>query len=556
MNPEIVTVGCRACGKEAEGTPGDRCGDSVWVDKTVLEQHPKDENLGAVIGGKYGIIDVLGVGGFGCVYEAIQEPVGRPVALKLVHKRHMADEHLRQRFFREAKVVAQLTDPTVVTLYDYGEEADRGLYMVFELVRGRTIHQVIKSGPQVPAWTAHILVQVLSALGEAHGRGMIHRDIKPGNIMVVEDAHGRQRARLLDFGIAKVVASSDGDSSLETKEGLVLGTPRYMSPEQARGSGDVDARSDLYSLAVLGYAMLAGSNPFERTSVIETIMAHVQTPPPPLDPALKVPPAFEAVLAKALEKAPDDRFQTAREMEQAIQAAFGDAEAWSVSPSAEDSGASYARGRSVLGAAVSGLATPTPRPGMATPRPFSDPDAIGFEPTQASPSQDLSSGGDPLPTPASNRGPALWALVGVVAVAVMVGLWMWQEQERAAPVAEPLTPAPTRAPAAPRESKAGPKNAPAENAPKRIERQGSAGATVDSAGTEAEAAEAKAGVTTEPEAVGVIGPDAAVAAQSSADAGVATVGRTAADRPSTPDAGVAREPPTKKPPPKLKVPEF
>ena len=292
------------------------------VSQKVLERFASDEVLGQVIGGKYGVIDVLGIGGFGAVYEAIQEPVMRPVALKLVHQRHLSDDQLRQRFFREAKVVAQLTDPTVVTLYDYGEETDRGLYMVFELVRGRTLHQVIKSGAQDPFWVAHIILQVLSALEEAHSMGMVHRDIKPGNVMVVQDSQGRQRARLLDFGIAKVIPGQDGESSLATREGLVLGTPRYMSPEQARGRADVDARSDLYSLAVLAYAMLAGKNPFERTSVIETIMAHVQMPPPALDGSLGVPPAFEQVLCRALNKHPDDRYQSAADMAAAIHEVF------------------------------------------------------------------------------------------------------------------------------------------------------------------------------------------------------------------------------------------
>ena len=447
MNPSnAIAVGCTACGYTIrEGVPGARCEachSGVMVAESVLAAYRDDANLGAIIGGKYGIIDVLGLGGFGCVYEAIQEPVGRHVALKLVHKRHLSDDQLRQRFFREARVVAQLTEPTVVTLYDYGEEPERGLYMVFELVRGRTLHQIIKSGPQEAFWTAHIILQVLSALDEAHARGMVHRDIKPGNVMVVQDPHGRQRARLLDFGIAKVITRDDSDSSLETREGLVLGTPRYMSPEQARGRGDVDARSDLYSLAVLAYAVLSGTNPFERSSVIETIMAHVQMPPPPLDPALGVPAAFEAALMKALEKDPVDRFQTAAEMAETIHRAFETAEM------SGDMLRSHQIGVS-LGSAVSGLATPTPRPAMTPPPAVGQMEtAAGLdaaaieEVTQAGPPSTgagQSSQSQPLARPLPSSRPVVFAAVSFVAFLIAVAAFAYQSwtTERTV-VAEPL----------------------------------------------------------------------------------------------------------------------
>ncbi|MEM7675098.1 MAG: protein kinase, partial [Myxococcota bacterium] len=461
-----TSVLCRACGHaEASGTAGTRCSKcfrAVFVAESVVAKAKNDPLLGVVVGGKYGIINVLGVGGFGSVYEAIQEPVLRHVALKIVHQRHLSDDHLRQRFFREAKVVAQLTDPTVVTLYDYGEETDHGLYMVFELVRGQTVHQIIKSGPQNPFWTAHIMLQLLGALDEAHRMGMVHRDIKPGNVMVVEDVQGRQRARLLDFGIAKVIATEDGESSLETKEGLVLGTPRYMSPEQARGRGDVDARSDLYSLAVLGYAMLAGKNPFERPSVIETIMAHVQTPPPPLDPKLGVPPAFESVLQQALLKNPRARFQTAAEMMQAIHEVFDPTATIGVQARGEVD-TSSARG---FGSAVSGLATPTPRPAFdssarhavhasqsvvpslhspSTPRPFAGPESgAEAELTQAStPSGDVSSALASADTP--SRAPLYAAVILFILLLVAVGLLVRQNTSTRAPV-KVVKPAPLPSP--------------------------------------------------------------------------------------------------------------
>ena len=332
---------------------------------------------------------------------------------------------MRQRFFREARVVAQLTDPAVVTLYDYGEEAEQGLYMVFELVRGRTVHQVIRSGPQDAYWVAHIMLQLLSALEEAHGMGAVHRDIKPGNVMLVEDTQGRQRARLLDFGIAKVIANEDGESSHETKEGLVLGTPRYMSPEQARGKGNVDARSDLYSLAVLGYALISGKNPFERPSVIETIMAHVQTPPPPLDTSLDVPSGFEAVLQKALEKDPAHRFQSAVEMSAAIHAVF-DAAAMAEAR-ATSAASSSVRGQS-LGSSISGLATPTPPPAVtSTPRPFAGPDVV--DPTHGAPVSAPGTHSEVLPRPDRPRMPMILAAF-CLGLGLVVGvLWLQQRSK-------------------------------------------------------------------------------------------------------------------------------
>lgn len=292
----------------------------MLVDERVLAENANDRCLGRVLAGKYAVIDILGMGGFGAVYRAVQEPVGRPVAVKVVHAHNADDPELRARFFREAKLVARLKDRAVVTLHDYGEEPEIGLYMVFELVEGSTLTPILRQGAQRADRVVNILLQLLRALGEAHELGMVHRDLKPGNVMLVHDsgAYLGEGVRLLDFGIAKVKVAADQEQSLETKRGLVMGTPRYLSPEQARASDEVDRRSDLYSLGVIGYALLAGSNPFERTSVIETIMAHCNMAPPPLDPALGVPPALEAALLKALSKEPEDRFESAEAMAEAL----------------------------------------------------------------------------------------------------------------------------------------------------------------------------------------------------------------------------------------------
>ncbi|HJL40988.1 MAG TPA: serine/threonine-protein kinase [Myxococcales bacterium LLY-WYZ-16_1] len=267
------------------------------------------------------MVGVLGSGGFGTVYRAVQQPVGREVAVKLIHSQHSRDPEVRARFFREARAVANLDDPTVVTLFDYGD-AEGGLYCVFELVEGHTLDRCLEEGPSDPAWVAFVLVQLLGALGEAHERGLVHRDIKPANVMVVERPDGSRRIRLLDFGIAKVTNADADADSVRTKQGMLVGTPEYMSPEQARAKEGIDARSDLYSLGVVAYTLLAGKNPFARKSAIDTLLAHCSTPPGPLDPALDLPEALQRVVAKALEKRPEDRFSSAEQMRRGILAIY------------------------------------------------------------------------------------------------------------------------------------------------------------------------------------------------------------------------------------------
>ena len=327
-NPPRELV-CRECDYiDKAALPGALCPTHACplVDPQSLGRYRNDPHLGRSVAGKYAVVSVLGVGGFGAVYLAVQSPVGRQVALKLVRDGHLKDPLLRARFFREARAVARLNDPAVVTLFDYGEEDDGGLYIAFELVRGRTLQAIIDSGPQDAVWSVHILLQALRALAEAHHLGLIHRDIKPGNIMVVRNQFDEDNVRLLDFGIAKLQSADDLpdaslDDSLETREGVVMGTPKYMPPEQAR-SQHVDARSDLYALGAVAYALLNGAPPFDRRTALDTVLAHVSETPPPLPPERGVAPALEAVIMRALEKDPAARYQSAGEMMLALQAVY------------------------------------------------------------------------------------------------------------------------------------------------------------------------------------------------------------------------------------------
>ena len=295
----------------------------MLVDAKTLAEYSSDQTLGSRVAGRFAVVGVLGQGGFGAVYRAIQQPVGRPVALKLIRPEVKQREQVQARFFREAKVVAGLNDPHVVTLYDYGEAEDGALFMAFEFVHGDPLDVVItEQGPLAPVRVAHLLLQVLRALAVAHRRGLIHRDIKPANIMVRRDEFDNETVKVLDFGIAKVAEAAEGKAAtVETREGMVLGTPRYMSPEQAR-SQPIDARCDLYSVGVMAYEMLAGQAPFLQDSAIEVLMDHIMKPPPPFTPDLELPPALSKVVMRALGKKPEDRFQSAIQMAEALAACF------------------------------------------------------------------------------------------------------------------------------------------------------------------------------------------------------------------------------------------
>jgi serine/threonine protein kinase len=317
---------CRLCGHQV---PAARLGTRCPTDGSVLvlardaEARPDDALLGRVIGGKFPVVGMLGEGGFGAVYRAVQEPVGRQVALKVIRGSDAVDPEIRARFFREAKVVAALSHPAVVTLHDYGEEPDGLLYIAFELVAGRPLTDLIRTeAPFAPARAVGLVCQVLAALTEAHGLGLLHRDLKPDNLMVVQGSLGEEKVRLLDFGLSKRFAT-DGKDSVATRQGIIMGTPRYMSPEQASGQS-VDGRSDLYSMGILLYEMLSGRPPFVHTSPLDLLMAHIGEPVPPLPAGLNLPPALVQVVMRTLAKKADQRPQSAADLARELQAAVSE----------------------------------------------------------------------------------------------------------------------------------------------------------------------------------------------------------------------------------------
>ena len=287
---------------------------------------------GTVLGEKYRVTGLIGKGGFGAVYRAVQDPVGREVAVKVIGR--VGDDHgLRTRFFREAQVLSRLKDPATVTLFDYGEEADGTLYMVQELVVGRPLSAVLARGARLePQRAVRITMQVLHALEEAHELGVVHRDIKPANIMVTRGREGDEAVRVLDFGVAKLLV--DPSDGYRTTRGQTVGTPTYMAPEQTKAKG-IGPATDLYALGILLYRMLVGRLPYKADSHFETMMMHRKAPLPSME---AVPPAIAEVLRTALAKKAEDRFAGARAMRKALEQAFPSAAMPSDMHQAQDSG--------------------------------------------------------------------------------------------------------------------------------------------------------------------------------------------------------------------------
>ncbi len=285
---------------------------------------PKDPFIGReILGGQFRVIQKIGTGGMGSVYKAEQPAMNRMVAIKILHPKLTGRKDLVSRFRREARAMSQLTHPNTVRVFMYGElEDDGSLYIVMELLEGRNLNQTVrKEGPLPVQRAIPILVQVCGALQEAHEMGIVHRDLKPENIFLSNQGGLVDFAKVLDFGLAKVTERQMRPGSLIlTQEGMVFGTPEFMSPEQAQGR-TLDARSDIYSLAVILYEALTGKLPFDAKTPMEYIQKHVIEPPIPLNervPELRFASELQAVLGKALAKHPDQRYQKALEFADAL----------------------------------------------------------------------------------------------------------------------------------------------------------------------------------------------------------------------------------------------
>ncbi|GAB4207735.1 MAG: hypothetical protein OHK0013_25600 [Sandaracinaceae bacterium] len=346
-----------------------------------------DPLIGQVAADRYRILEPIARGGMGRIYKAEQVGLGRLVALKVLDDRSNDPEGFRKRFTLEAATSAKLSHPNIVIVHDYGSfELDgvRRYFMAMELIEGPTLGALLKQhGGRLPVGRAAFIArEIARALRDAHRHGVVHRDLKPSNVMLVERADG-DHVKVLDFGIAKVMQGAqeqEGEEQL-TREGVLVGTPRYMSPEQLTG-GTVDARSDLYSLGVLLYQMLAGRTPYAAKDHVQAIVAHLQDPLPELPDEVvhEVPPALRDVIRTCMQKSPAERYADATAFLRALDAAAAGLPGWAGPPASGE--LPIARGSGSFSAsedpsypsgsgprALGSLITAPSSPSVATPAP-------------------------------------------------------------------------------------------------------------------------------------------------------------------------------------------
>ncbi len=364
-----------------------------------------DPIIGRIIGNNFRVVQLIGAGAMGRVYQAEQLSLGKMVAVKLLHSELMGDEMLIKRFELEAKNASSLNHVNSIQIIDFGRDGSL-LYIAMELLPGVDLAQLLEREGELPLGRiARIMDQVLAALDEAHAQGIIHRDLKPGNIMLVSRRGERDFVKVCDFGIAKAQTPRDGE--MLTMKGLVCGTPEYMSPEQARGEV-VDGRSDLYAVACILYQLVTGHVPFGGTAAVEVLSKHLVEPPPAILARRRdgaVPPALDALIMRGLAKERGDRPQTAAEFRQELRVAL---------PGLVDRWSNHTFG------------TPGPSVSAAT--------SIGH-PSSGGPTVPVSSGAPTMMrpstqvtgTPGRKIGPIVIGVVGLSAVGLFVLLWANRE---------------------------------------------------------------------------------------------------------------------------------
>ena len=263
--------------------------------------------------GSYTVVRLLGSGGMGQVYEAVHDQIQRRAAIKVLHKRFNNNRQIAQRFINEARAVNIVRHPSLVNIYEFGQESDGSTYIVMEYLDGETLRQRLErlGGKLPPEMAVRLCRQIASALSAAHQKNIIHRDLKPVNIMIVPDseATGGERAKVLDFGLAKVVLP-DGESGASglTHTGTILGTPAYMAPEQCRSARQVDDKSDVYALGVILYEMLSSDIPFDAETDAELLSMHMYKEPPLLsERAPGLDPRLVKLVHRMLAKQQADR---------------------------------------------------------------------------------------------------------------------------------------------------------------------------------------------------------------------------------------------------------
>ncbi len=285
-------------------------------------QEPEDRAttlIGTVVNDRYRIVRVLGEGGMGTVFEAEHELVGKRVALKMLLPELASDAGILERFRREARAASTIGHEHIVDVLDMGALPNGAPFIAMELLNGQELAELLRDAGPLPAGRAvRIMLDVCSALSAAHAAGIVHRDLKPANIFLVERGDGLDFPKVLDFGISKIQGKGVNDQGL-TKTGIAMGTPAYMSPEQAQGLKTVDQRTDVYAIGTILFEMLTGRTPFRADTYATLLIKVLMQPPPPLSDFRKdLPPELTAIVQRTLEKEPERRFESMDELAEAL----------------------------------------------------------------------------------------------------------------------------------------------------------------------------------------------------------------------------------------------
>jgi serine/threonine-protein kinase len=312
---------CRQCGS-AVSDPGR---DATAPQEAIVDRRLSDSNqawLGKIVDNRYRVIEVLGRGGMGVVYRVEHLRMGKLAAMKVLHRDLAQDPEVVERFEREAAAVSKLHHPHSVQVFDFGN-ANGNLYLIMELVRGLDLGRVLERDGAI-AWAraAPLFLQICGALQEAHELGIVHRDLKPENVLITRTTAGRDYAKVLDFGLAKL--DQRGAPSGHTDKQQIVGTPYFMAPEQIRGE-DVDARADLYALGALMFEVLTASHLFTSSSAVGVLTKHLTAPPDAPSrraPGMSIPVAVDEVIAKALAKDAAERWTSAAELAAVIEEVY------------------------------------------------------------------------------------------------------------------------------------------------------------------------------------------------------------------------------------------
>ena len=418
---------CGECGQRADAA-GVCAADGEPLAPTA------DPLLGTDVG-RYRLARVLGEGGMGRVYLAVHPGIGSRVAIKILADQCARNPELLERFFAEARAVNLIRHEGIVNILDLAQLADGRPYIVMEYIAGATLGSLVRAAPAPLGGVVQVMAEVLAALAAAHAIGIVHRDLKPDNILVTREG----RAKVLDFGIAKLAPGLSNDLSPRTRTGALLGTPAYMAPEQITGAGNADARSDVYAAGVVLFEAVTGRVPFQGATLFDLMRAHLEaTPPSPRAFRPDLPPPFEAVILTALAKDPAARFQSAGAMAEALRTASSalPAEAWrtltggrraapATAPPASGQGRASDAGFSALGPthATTGGGAHSPAPHLPAP-----PSAAPAMQAGAAPA--AQAGAAAMQAPAAQAGAAAMQASAAPAVPVAAsatrqrGLWI------------------------------------------------------------------------------------------------------------------------------------